>query len=117
MRSSEFPFCCTGSILGSFGENEHASGYYSIERPLTAVHIRERIKQEALANRGHAFICITSNDKQPVLNSVLRDMGFEHSKWMSKRQHPSTKVRIWWKHVPTLLEEITNELKESYEKS
>ena len=98
MRMDYFPGCCTLKILSEFGGTEAAD---HIIREQSAGDIKEAIEicMETIQYQGLAAMVITSNNEQIMLNSVLRDMDFKHTKWMKKTMHCTTKVRMWWKEV------------------
>lgn len=96
--SRDFPSCCTGSILVGFGKTatgDHVSQSASAmmtERSL----VRDLIgHMRRAAQRGEAFITCTINSDQQLANSVLRKLGWRPSKWMTKRNHRNTQVRVW----------------------
>lgn len=102
--TNSFPFCCTGVILGGFGESGTAVVRSGSSSNRTEEGIKASIFDAARRNTRDAFICVTTNNEQTLLNKVLLDEGFSHSTWMTKRAHPNTRVRMWWIHIPTLLE-------------
>jgi len=96
MQILDFPFCCTGKILVDFGGTHISEGKKFTIPP-------EKIKREVIsflnnqkAYSMHAFVCATTNSEQKEANFVLKELKFHCSRWMSKNQHPETKVRIWW---------------------
>ncbi len=103
MRFSGFPACCTGHVILELGGTGTGAGYYS-NRDNTEQDIKAFIHKSISAYPSHAFVAITTNNQQVLANKVLRELGASSSPWMSKKQHPETKVRIWWIHIPTYLE-------------
>lgn len=100
MRITDFPFCCTGKVLVGFGESNTAQADWNgraAERMSHDQKIDWITNELARYKRGGmAFISCTTNNQQKEINAVLKELGFRHSKWMSKKQHANTKVRIWW---------------------
>lgn len=91
----DFPFCCTGSVICNFGESRVSEGGgFKQDYDDLKTNIQTEIKD--YKQFGYAFLCATTNNKQPTANKVLRDLGFKHSKWMKKKEHPQTQVRLWW---------------------
>jgi len=95
MIAVDFPYCCTGMILAKFGESWVASGgptRYSHEQIETFI----QKEVEYYTNMGYAFVCVTTNNEQRIVNSVLETLGFKSSEWMEKGEHPETQVKLWW---------------------
>ena len=94
----DFPYCCTGNIICGLGESRVAEGgTYHLSKQELKHWIENTVASRKRA--GEAFIAVTTNNEQRVANSVLLELGFSHSPWMTKERHPETKVRIWWKHL------------------
>lgn len=104
MQTLEFPHCCTAKLIVDFGESsiaEGGNGLYSLEQ------IEEYLEKQLHSwyNKSLALFTVITNNEQKVANKALRNLGFNHSKWISKEIHPETKVRLWWKE-PSFLKEI-----------
>lgn len=102
--AEDFPGCCTGVVVASL-ENDPET----LEREL-CIH--------AWDNINLAFIsCVTAN-YQKKAEKTLRKLGFKATKPMTKNQHPNTTVRLWWKHIPTLIQEqgLRQAVIDAYEK-
>jgi len=96
MKSQSFPNCCTARILSDLGGTSLSAGRRA---PIDEDEIKAWIQQRMqYISRGHVFVVIT-NSEQDAANKVLRELGFSHSKWMSKAQHRETKMRLWWKQA------------------
>ena len=96
MKSQGFPNCCTARILSDFGGTRLSAGD---REPTNEDEMRAWVQQRmSYAARGQVFVIIT-NSAQDIANKVLRELGFSHSKWMSKAQHRETKMRVWWKQA------------------
>lgn len=98
MKNLEFPHCCTASILVDFGESEVAEGgakIYSVKE--IEGYIVAQLN--SYYNAHMAAVVVTTNSEQTRANAALRNLKFEHSTWMSKKQHRETKVRLWWKQI------------------
>ncbi len=94
-KIESFPSCCTARVLVDFGESEVADwGDHEVTTATMKSSIKRQI--ESWRSYGIAMLTATTNNEQPTANKVLRDLGFKHSKWMSKDIHPETKVRLWW---------------------
>lgn len=100
MRCKEFPHCCTAHVIVDFGESIIAEGG---NHPITKDVIKAYIKMKARIYDHHAFLTATTNNEQKTANKALAELGFKHSKWMIKEQHPQTKVRLWFAHITDLL--------------
>lgn len=91
----DFPSCCTAMILSQFGESEVAEGGYEEQNfKRLKSYIEHNLK--AIRSQGFAMVCVTTNNEQKITNKVLLEIGFKHSAWMSKTNHPETKIRLWW---------------------
>ena len=102
MVTTDFPYCCTAKILAGFGESDVAEGgnrKYSEEKIEEYILERIDIYGTPGAFSGLAALVVTTNSEQKTTNKVLRKLGFRHSQWMTKHQHPETKIRIWWYHL------------------
>jgi hypothetical protein len=89
--------CCTARILSGFGKATAAmdpEDYGDDDIPMT----KEALLNEMLDNKrkGFAVVMGFTNNKQHAGNKLLREVGFKRTKWMSKTQHPETKLRMWW---------------------
>ena len=95
MNTVNFPACCTAIIINNFGESAVAEGG---NKKYTEEQIEKYIKETVDLHRqfGKALAVVTTNSEQTVANKVLRKLKFKHSKWVSKKQHAETKVRIWY---------------------
>lgn len=93
--TDEFPNCCTGTVAFNFGETDvNGCGNHDVKElglKQQLINILDENKED-----GYAFVICTTNSQQPTANKLLKSMGFSHSTWMSKDEHPETKVRIWW---------------------
>ncbi len=96
MKTVDFPACCTAKIVTEFGESDYAEGG-PLEPIKEAVNAYLKIAELNTRLSGLAVVVVTTNNEQSVTNKVLRERGYKHSKWMKKRQHPATKIRIWHK--------------------
>lgn len=96
MISEGFPNCCTARILSDFGGTPVTGGQrVAASEDEVMMWIQQRMNA---VGRGQVFIVMTNSD-QDVANKVLRQLGFSHSKWMKKAQHPQTRMRLWWKQA------------------
>jgi len=96
MKSQMFPNCCTARILSDFGGTPVTGGQRrAASEDEVMVWIQRRMNA---VGRGQVFVIMTNSD-QDTANKVLRQLGFSHSKWMKKTQHPQTKMRLWWKQA------------------
>lgn len=96
VSATGFPLCCTAVVLKDFGESVVSGGTH--KKP-NKVKLKSEIaaKMEMYSKYG-TTACITAitNSEQTVANEVLKELGFRHSPWMSKKAHPETKIRLWW---------------------
>lgn len=98
MELLHFPHCCTARIAASFGQSMYAQGGNQ-NIPEEVINQELEQAEQEVAQAGLAMVVATTNTEQTAANNVLLARGYSHSKWMTKKQHPSTKVRIWYKHV------------------
>lgn len=97
MQLTSFAGCCTAKIitgLGGTATAEHGRGLNITDR-----HMKELLREKVdyCRRMGYAVVTITTNNQQEQANRVLEEEGWEGSTWMSKTQHPETKLRLWWK--------------------
>lgn len=98
MKHESFPMCCTATIIYDFGQTRLSAGRTA---PRSEDSIRSFIQERMggyATGSGRLFVAITNSD-QKTAAKVLRELGFSHSKWMSKIQHSRTKMRLWWKQA------------------
>ncbi len=100
MNIVDFPFCCTAHILTDFGESAVAEGG---NKQIKEKDLIKYIKDQALKYDEHAVLTAITNSQQKTANKALRKLGFNRSKWMNKKQHSNTKIRLWYKHINELL--------------
>ena len=94
MKCVEFPGCCTAFILHDFGGSNLCAG---TKAAVAKTKIEAWLKQVMTNTSGNRCLVIMTNNQQKVANGVLLELGFKHSKWMSKTQHSESKIRLWWK--------------------
>ena len=102
IKASYFKNCCTAIILYDFGDTRTnnawvcRSGGVGTPRKEKYEVIKRQIENK-IEVAGHLMITAVTNNQQKAANKALKDCGFEHSTWMSKRQHPETRIRLWWR--------------------
>ncbi len=87
---------CTVEIIAGFGEEETA--YHSI-RPdgkWTESSLRDAIIRELNEHRHKAMVVAYTTQNQSIANEVLKDLGFQHTRWCSKKKYEETQLRMWW---------------------
>lgn len=96
MEIRNFPGCCTMKVAVGLGDTRTAE--YNAYGSTDADDVEEELLElvEGYKEAGMAVLTVTTNNQQKVANKVLKRMGFSHSKWCSKTQHPETRVRLWW---------------------
>ncbi len=99
MRTLDFPYCCTAKIVADLGESDIAAGG---NQEVTKKEVNDYLRKTEVSYRAYGFavLVVTTNNEQAVANKILKERGYFHSKWMSKSNHPETKVRLW--HKPLL---------------
>lgn len=102
MLRKSFPSCCTAGVLVGMGRTSVGDGESQIHSPnradidlVVAQELRRQMRWELA--EGHAMLtAVVNSDQKQVLRVALK-MGWKASKWMSKRQHQETKVKIiYW---------------------
>jgi hypothetical protein len=97
MRVFGFPGCCTAKILTGFGQTETAEYAFRPENPEPSVEeLKKEFGSRLNAYTGGAMFVVITNDEQVNANKALQECGFHSSYWMSKNNHPDTKVKLWW---------------------
>lgn len=104
MRISEFPGCCAAFICHDFGGTRLSSGQ---KGAVARSRIKAWLKDKKKILGSGACLVVMTNDRQQTANSVLLELGFKHSAWMSKKQHPASKIRLWWQE-PITTEKISD---------
>ena len=94
MRLSEFPGCCTAFVAHDLGGTHLSEGK---QGNIAKAKIKAWLRATRKDLDGTACLVVMTNDDQQAANSVLLELEFKHSAWMSKEQHPESKIRLWWK--------------------
>jgi hypothetical protein len=94
MHSRPFPGCCTASVLFNLGGTDLSQGRKS---NFTKAKLAAWLKDEIAGAAGHEVLVVMTNNEQLVANRLLRNLGFKSSKWMKKKTHSNSQVRLWWK--------------------
>lgn len=98
MNIRQFTGCCTAKILTGLGGTITAEDEFRPKTRATVEDIKSFIGTHVnnLRVKGDAVITATTNNEQTVANQALEELGFQSSGWMSKAQHPETKLKLWW---------------------
>lgn len=99
MQTKAYPNCCTAKVLVGFGQTTTADFEIRPEgNLLTVEQIKAQLGQSLNIQRmeGRAMVSCVTNDKQINANIALEECGFQSSDWMSKQNHPETKIKLWW---------------------
>lgn len=107
MRIESFPNCCSAKVIT--GVQACASNGTS-NNPENAQHFKIYLKSlfdpkfkhpsvgpmgfELVRNMG--FVCVTTIDHQKWASDVLEEFGWHSSDWLKKKNHPESKVKLWW---------------------
>ncbi len=95
MRVVEFPYCCTAKLIIDCGQSLVAEGgAYDVKEETAYKWVKNQLLDEKY--RRLAMMIVTTNNEQTSVNGALLSLGFSHSKWQSKLDHPNTKLRLWW---------------------
>lgn len=99
MYIQDFPNCCTAKLIYDLGSNITPNLY-------TKEEIISYIRPKLLSSKqnGMATIVVTTMSKQTNANAALKELGFKHSRWMSKKNHKDTRLRVWWLQLDELEE-------------
>ena len=94
MRSNQYPGCCTAKCIFDFGGTKTAEFRTGrVTKKSIETYLRTKIKE----CKGTVCLTAFTNDDQVEANAALRKLGFKCTRWMSKKQHAKTKIRLWWK--------------------
>jgi hypothetical protein len=96
MIEVEYAGCCTAKIITGFGQTELGDWDFRPGEDPSVKGIKARIGVVLNRNINMAVVTATTNDQQANANQALEECGFLSSDWMSKEQHPETKVKLWW---------------------
>jgi hypothetical protein len=103
MQITNFTNCCNAYILYNFGETElnQVENDRAYGRQIDInVDVDKDMERQLLHNiqyYGDKLLTATTNNEQKTINKLLLKHNFKHTAWMSKRQHPETKLRLWWR--------------------
>lgn len=87
---------CTVEIIAGFGEEPTAYISIRAEEKWTETSLREAIVRELNEHSRKALVTAYTTQNQELANKVLKELGFQHTRWCSKKKHPETKLRMWW---------------------
>lgn len=97
MLIKSYPNCCTAKVVVGFGQTETADyGIRPENNELSVEEIKASLGKTLNRMHGMAVVSCITNDQQVNANQALEECGFLSSDWMSKQQHPETKVKLWW---------------------
>lgn len=92
MPSSEFPGCCTARVISGFG---HCHTSIQGAEFTNAENLKKHLLH--LRRNGYAVAtAITTNTQTDGVKTLTEFGGWQSSEWMSKTQHPETKIKLWW---------------------
>lgn len=103
MKVSDFPGCCTANVLSGFGNSE--TGMRTGDVPAggyTPEQFERMVQQKIdyyLGTMGRAILTATLTDEQVKEAKVLKKLGFKHTRWIKKRAHRETRLRLYWKEA------------------
>lgn len=95
VETLDFPHCCTAMLLVNFGESFAAEGgpYRTDKKKMCTQIVRALINQH---DEGGAVAVAMTNSEQATANELLAALGFRSSRWMGKKEHYDTTVKLWW---------------------
>tara|TARA_R110000851_G_scaffold258416_1_gene410878 strand:- start:948 stop:1280 length:333 start_codon:yes stop_codon:yes gene_type:complete len=99
LKIKNFPHCCTAKVLCGFGQTGTAPEAYNakfIDPTVKQIKTEIGIQLNAAKAMGNAVVTVIVNDEQVNACQALKEAGFLSSDWMSKKNHPETKVMLWW---------------------
>lgn len=93
-----FPLCCTARVVCDFGQEENSDGRHRLISKETLIEdLKEQIDQYKRYGMATLVATITSDQKEA--KKALKECGFKYSKWMKKKNHPETRLRVYWKEL------------------
>lgn len=99
MNVKDFPLCCTAKIISGMGKGrETSSDQYSFGfvYPESVEVIEKYLKEQIKKYERLGLLVVITNNTQNHANKALLNLDFNHSRWISKKQHIDTKDRLWW---------------------
>jgi hypothetical protein len=94
MQITDLVGCCNAHVVWDFGGTVWSAGKVD---EITEDELTVEVQQIILREGHYKILIATTNNQQKEANAVLRKLGFSHSRWISKYQHPGTRIRIWWR--------------------
>lgn len=97
---------CSAKMIAGFGQ-ANTTSYAAVQvsdSEVTEDALREGIRKRVMEHQKDthmglarmAMLVAYTSDLQVLANKVLKEQGFQHTRWMSKGKHPETKLRMWW---------------------
>ena len=95
----DFPGCCTAKVILDFGQTKTAE--YGDDKYTEEEIEQYIIKQEKVFEmyKNIALLVAITNNEQTVAATVLKRLGFRCTRSAGKKQHPDTKIRLWFKSL------------------
>lgn len=87
---------CTVQVISGFGQEATANSRIKPDSSWTETSLRRAIIGELKEHSRKAMVVAYTTQNQKLANKVLKELGFQHTRWCSKEQHPETKLRMWW---------------------
>jgi uncharacterized protein YfdQ (DUF2303 family) len=114
MQITEYRNCCTAQIVYEFTKcvyNREKATFYDVDE--SSEKIVEYLITQCIEKKhgGWATITAITTNNQTEANKALKQLGWKHSRWMSKTRHTESKIRLWWIELDTFrapAPEVTN---------
>lgn len=108
MAVYDMPACCTVKVIAGFGNSHTADVFTATLKDLSFTDLREYLRRQVVHQRklGRAALIATTNNEQKIANKALRSVGFKSTRYISKRQHSDTRVKVWIKYLDEAGEDI-----------
>jgi hypothetical protein len=101
IQQVKFKGCCAARIVYGFGGDVTCDINRDVD--LTVEDHIEQLKtminhlrnEWIFGQKQDPTIVVITNHMQKNANKALLKLGFEHGRWLKKKQHPNRKIRVW----------------------
>lgn len=111
MTFENFPYCCTATIMCGFDDSivykegdDEESLWDELDEKATYNDMIFEILTYCVHYAQLALLVAITIPDQPIIEDVLTNLGFSGTEHFEKIQHEDTEVKLWWGHIPTLIE-------------
>ncbi len=94
MQLREIPGCCTAKVIIDLGESKDSEfGFTTYTEAQIKEYVHKQLSSYYFKDKAMFTVFITKEQKRAT--KVLKEMGFQHSKWMKSKEH-NWPIRVYF---------------------